>query len=42
VLIALNDVSKRLPSELKETACGGLAITPTARAIQSKVHTHPH
>jgi L-serine dehydratase len=39
VIIALNDMSKRLPPELKETACGGLAITPTARALQSKVLT---
>jgi L-serine dehydratase len=39
VIIALDDVSKRLPPELKETSCGGLAITPTAKAIRSKIHT---
>jgi L-serine dehydratase len=36
VIQALNDVSKRLPIELRETACGGLAITPTGRALKTK------
>jgi L-serine dehydratase len=36
VIQALNDVSKRLPIELKETACGGLAITPTGRALKTR------
>jgi L-serine dehydratase len=42
VIMALNDVSKRLPIELKETACGGLAITPTGRALTTKIHTALH
>lgn len=36
VVLALDDVSKRLPEELKETACGGLAITPTGLKIKEK------
>ena len=36
VIFALNDVSKRLPEELKETACGGLAITPTGLKIKEE------
>lgn len=38
VVMALNDVSKRLPRELKETACGGLAITPTGQALTAKIY----
>ena len=37
VIQALNDVSKRLPPELKETSCGGLAVTPTGRALKAKL-----
>jgi L-serine dehydratase len=36
VILALDDVSKRMPLELKETACGGLAITPTGKRIRDK------
>ncbi len=36
VILALDDVSKRMPTELKETACGGLAITPTGKKIKEK------
>jgi L-serine dehydratase len=36
VILALDDVSKRMPLELKETACGGLAITPTGKKIKEK------
>ncbi|MFX1485515.1 MAG: L-serine ammonia-lyase, iron-sulfur-dependent, subunit alpha [Promethearchaeota archaeon] len=36
VILALDDVSKRLPEELKETACGGLAITPTGLRIKEE------
>ena len=36
VILALDDVSKRMPLELKETACGGLAITPTGKRIKEK------
>lgn len=36
VIFALDDVSKRLPEELKETACGGLAITPTGLKIKEE------
>jgi L-serine dehydratase len=39
VIMALNDVSKRLHRELKETACGGLATTPTGRALTTKIFT---
>ncbi|MCW4041492.1 MAG: L-serine ammonia-lyase, iron-sulfur-dependent, subunit alpha [Candidatus Bathyarchaeota archaeon] len=42
VIMALNDVSKRMPLELKETACGGLAITPTGRALTTKVYQSLH
>jgi L-serine dehydratase len=32
VILALRDIGRRLPRELKETSLGGLAITPAARA----------
>lgn len=32
VILALRDIGRRMPRELKETSLGGLAITPAARA----------
>lgn len=38
VIDALIDVEKRLPKELKGAAIGGLASTPTAREVRSRLH----
>ncbi len=37
VIDAMGKVGKQLPSELRETAKGGLAVTPTGRDIQFKI-----
>lgn len=37
VIEAMYKVGKQLPFELKETALGGLAATPTAKEIQNKI-----
>lgn len=37
VVEAMYKVGKQLPSELRETALGGLAATPTAKNIQEKI-----
>lgn len=37
VVEAMYKVGKQLPSELRETALGGLAVTPTAKNIQEKI-----
>lgn len=37
VVEAMYKVGKQLPSELRETALGGLAVTPTAKNIQEEI-----
>jgi L-serine dehydratase len=38
VITAMKDVGQALPKSLKETSEGGLAITPTAKAIEQKLY----
>ena len=33
----MGDVGRRIPMELRETALGGLAVTPTGRAIKEQM-----
>ncbi|RCW43805.1 MULTISPECIES: L-serine ammonia-lyase, iron-sulfur-dependent, subunit alpha [unclassified Halanaerobium] len=37
VILAMTDVGSQMPSTLRETAKGGLAITPTGREIKNKL-----
>ena len=37
VIDAMKNVGKMLPDALKETACGGLAVTPTAKKLVDKI-----
>ena len=37
VIDAMGEVGRRLPMELRETALGGLAATPTGRAIKERM-----
>ena len=37
VIDAMGEVGRRLPVELRETALGGLAATPTGRAVKKKL-----
>ncbi len=37
VIDAMGEVGRRLPMELRETAMGGLAVTPTGRAIKERM-----
>lgn len=37
VIEAMGDVGRRLPEEFRETAQGGLAATPTGRAVQERM-----
>ena len=37
VIDAMGDVGRRLPVEFRETAMGGLAVTPTGRAVQQRM-----
>ena len=37
VIDAMGDVGRRLPVEFRETAQGGLAVTPTGRAVQQRM-----
>jgi len=37
VLSAMYDVGKNMPSELKETAMGGIAITKTGKKLKEQV-----
>ena len=38
VIDAMGEVGRRLPVELRETALGGLAATPTGRAVKKRLH----
>lgn len=38
VIDAMGEVGRRLPVELRETALGGLAATPTGRAVERRLH----
>ncbi|MGI6553311.1 MAG: L-serine ammonia-lyase, iron-sulfur-dependent, subunit alpha [Bacillota bacterium] len=38
VILAMKEVGEALPASLRETACGGLANTPSARAIKSQLN----
>ncbi|MFZ2462540.1 MAG: L-serine ammonia-lyase, iron-sulfur-dependent, subunit alpha, partial [Caldibacillus thermoamylovorans] len=38
VIEAMFRVGKMMPSSLRETAQGGLAVTPTALKIQKEIH----
>ena len=37
VIEAMGDVGRRLPEEFRETALGGLAVTPTGRAVKERM-----
>ena len=37
VIDAMGEVGRRLPMELRETALGGLAATPTGRAVKERM-----
>lgn len=37
VILAMNAVGRSLPESLRETALGGLAVTPTALALAKKI-----
>ena len=37
VIDAMGDVGRRLPEEFRETALGGLAVTPTGRAVKERM-----
>ena len=36
VIFTLDDINARMPLELKETTCGGLAMNPTGKRIKKK------
>ena len=38
VIDALGEVGRRLPVEFRETALGGLAATPTGKAVKKRLH----
>ena len=38
VIDAMGDVGRRLPVEFRETALGGLAATPTGKAVKKQLH----
>lgn len=38
VIDAMGEVGRKLPEEFRETALGGLAVTPTGRAVKEKLH----
>ena len=38
VIDCMGDVGRRIPMELRETALGGLAVTPTGRAIKEQMN----
>ena len=37
VIDAMGDVGRRLPVEFRETALGGLAVTPTGREVKERM-----
>ena len=37
VIEAMGDVGRRLPEEFRETALGGLAVTPTGQAVKERM-----
>ena len=41
VIDAMGEVGRRLPVEFRETALGGLAVTPTGTAIQEHMRKSP-
>ncbi|HHX50888.1 MAG TPA: L-serine ammonia-lyase, iron-sulfur-dependent, subunit alpha, partial [Clostridia bacterium] len=38
VILAMKEVGEALPASLRETACGGLANTPSAQSIKSTLN----
>ena len=40
VIDAMGEVGRRLPVEFRETALGGLADTPTGRAVKEQMQAH--
>ena len=40
VIDAMGEVGRRMPVEFRETALGGLAATPTGRAVKKRMHKH--
>ena len=38
VIDAMGEVGRRMPVEFRETALGGLAVTPTGRAVKQRMH----
>ena len=38
VIDAMGEVGRRMPVEFRETALGGLAATPTGRAVKKRMH----
>ena len=41
VIDAMGEVGRRMPVEFRETALGGLAVTPTGTAIQEHMRKSP-
>ncbi len=39
VIDAMGEVGRRMPVEYRETALGGLAATPTGKAVSEKMHS---
>ena len=39
VIDAMDEVGRRMPVEFRETALGGLAATPTGRAVKAKMES---
>ena len=37
IIHAMDEVGRRMPVEFRETALGGLAATPTGRAVKAKM-----
>ena len=38
VIAAMNEIGRALPKSLRETSEAGLAVTPTAKAIEKRVY----
>ena len=38
VIDAMGDVGRHLPMEFRETALGGLAVTPTGKTVKEELH----
>jgi L-serine dehydratase len=41
VIDCMGDVGRRLPEEFRETALGGLAVTPFGQQVKEMMRKHP-